>query len=329
MSLFLAAAALSGALLVPFTDLGPEPYAYGYFGGLWEDGQNTIPADHLKAGLARAARIQPLDVAGRPSPDGRIVFLSAGGDEASKIFASFSEAASRDSRVRQNALVFANGAEEGLTAARWIRDTDATYDRIDSLVLGASGLSPKQVQAVWLDLSNDYPYSPLPIQDGDAYRLKGNYSNALRSLKTRYPNLRVAYLSSRVYGGYSTLARNPEPYAYESVLSVRWIVVGQVLTMRIADIGPYWDTRVGDINYDHEVAPWVTWGPYFWANGSEPRADGLHWDRDDFGEDGESLSSAGAAKAGRYMLESMLRDPTTANWMTIAVQPVRQRPARH
>ena len=36
--------------LIPFNDLGPAPYAYGYFGGLYEDGSNTIPADHLAAG---------------------------------------------------------------------------------------------------------------------------------------------------------------------------------------------------------------------------------------------------------------------------------------
>ena len=41
----------------------------------------------------------------------------------------------------------------------------------------------------------------------------------LNMAKERYPNLRVAYLSSRIYAGYATTPLNPEPYAYESAFS--------------------------------------------------------------------------------------------------------------
>lgn len=329
MSLLLAATTIATSLLVPFNDLGPAPYAWGYDGGLWENGSNVIPPEHLAAGLARAATIQPLDENGAPSANGKIVFLSAGGDEAHRIFEAFRESSLADPHVRKGDLVLANGAANMYDAVRWTRDTDQNYDRVDHTVLNAAGVTPLQVQAAWIDMSVDYPASPLPIQDGDAYRLKGHLSNAVRALKVRYPNLRVAYLSSRVFGGYSTLARNPEPYAYESVLSVRWVVVGQVLTMRTAAIGPYWDTRVGDVNYDHGVAPWITWGPYFWANGTKPRSDGLTWEREDFAGDGETLSDRGAAKAGNFMLRSFLREPTAAGWFTSVPLPSRMRTVPH
>ena len=39
--MFLLAAAL--ATLIPLNDLGPAPYDYGYIGGLWDDGTNTMP----------------------------------------------------------------------------------------------------------------------------------------------------------------------------------------------------------------------------------------------------------------------------------------------
>jgi hypothetical protein len=329
MNLLLAATTIATSLLVPFNDLGPGPYAWGYFGGLWEDGSNTIPADHLAAGLIQVHKIEPLDVNGKPSPDGKIVFMSVGGDEAHQIFGAFSAKALSNPHVRRDNLVLANAAELNYDAVRWTRDTDQNYDRVDNAVLRAAGITPKQVQVAWLDMSVDYPYSPLPISDGDAYRLKGHYANALRALKVRYPNLRAAYLSSRVFGGYSTLARNPEPYAYESVLAVRWVVVGQVLSMRIADIGPYWDTRVGDVNYARGTVPWTTWGPYLWANGTTPRLDGLFWMRDDFAADGEALSEKGASKAGDFMLRSFLREPTTAGWFTETPLPARARPAHH
>ena len=63
----LAAAALILAQTVtPLNDLGPAPYGWGYFGGLYEDGSNTIPADHLAGGLRRAAQRRPADAVGQP-----------------------------------------------------------------------------------------------------------------------------------------------------------------------------------------------------------------------------------------------------------------------
>jgi hypothetical protein len=328
MSLLLATLLATNLTLTPFTDLGNREYAYGYFGGLWENGSSTIPADHLAAGLARAATIRPLDADGNPSPDGKIVFLSAGSTEAQQIFGAFSALAANDAHVRQNGLVFANTAASGFDALRWVAPNDRNYDRVDSQ-LASLGVTPAQVQVAWLDLSTDFPAAPLPIQDADAYRLKGSIAAALRSLQERYPNLKVAYLSSRVFGGWSQSPRNPEPYAYESVLSVRWIVVGQVLTMRTAAIGPYWDTRIGDINYEHGIAPWATWGPYLWADGTTPRSDGLTWPRDDFEADGETLSAKGAQKAGALMLRFFLREPTAAGWFATSQPPARNRAAHH
>src|SRR6266513_744520 len=171
--------------LLPFNDLGPAPYAYGYYGGLYEDGSNAIPADHLAAGLRRASLIRPLDTNGQPSLKGKVVFLGVGFGETARIADSFSE---------------------------------------------------KQVQAAWIQMNTNETAPPLPRQDAEAYRVKGYIATALRNLKARYPNLQVAYLSSRVYGGYAA----SEPYAYESALSVRWVILGQVTLMRT---GFLWDTR--------------------------------------------------------------------------------------
>ncbi len=46
--------------------------------------------------------------------------------------------------------------------------------------------------------------------------MKGHIVMILNKLKKRFPNLRIAYLSSRIYAGYAKSALNPEPYAYES-----------------------------------------------------------------------------------------------------------------
>src|SRR5437762_2920796 len=61
----------------PLTDMGAQTY-YGFGGGLYTGGSNTVPADHDSAGRARAAAVTPLDPHGRPSAQGKIVLLSIG-----------------------------------------------------------------------------------------------------------------------------------------------------------------------------------------------------------------------------------------------------------
>src|SRR5437870_3258810 len=95
-SLFLACALVCTAAvgddfswLVPLNDLGGAPYRWGYYGGLYENGSNVMAADHFAAGLAAAAKIQPLDPEGNPSPDGRVAFLAVGFGETARIMQSF------------------------------------------------------------------------------------------------------------------------------------------------------------------------------------------------------------------------------------------------
>ena len=159
-------------------------------------------------------------------------------------------------------------------------------------------------------------HSTLPPQDSDAYRLKGAIAAALRELKTRYPNLQIAYLSSRVYGGYATTSWNPEPFAYETALSNRWVIMGQITTIRT---GSLWDTRIGDVNYQKGTVPWIAWGPYLWADGTMPRSDGLTWQRDDFEADGEHLSAKGADKGARLLFDFLMHEPT-ASWFRVSAR---------
>lgn len=317
--------------LVPFNDLVNQPYHYGYTGGLYGyDGganSNEIPPDHLAAGLRRSALIQPLDANGQPSPSGKIVFLGVGFGETERIMDSLISATANDRRVDHDSLVMLDAAHEGFDASAWYYPNDGpNYQRIKDQILLPNGVTEKQVQAAWVQMVTNNAVRPLPPQDADAYRLKGYIATALRNLKARYPNLQVAYLSSRVYGGYATTSWNPEPFAYESVLSVRWVIMGQITLMRT---GYLWDTRIADVDYEKGVAPWVAWGPYLWANGTTPRSDGLTWERDDFEVDGESLSPKGAQKGASLLLDFLLSEPTAASWFRAKDMPARGRAARH
>lgn len=326
--MFAAALLLAAAqyATVPINDLGAAPFGWGYYGGLYEDGSTTVPPDHLAAGMRRASLIRPLDANGNPSPDGKVVFLSVGFGETARIADAFAQMAASDRRADRQSLVIVDGAHDGFDGTAWVEPAvDANFKRINEQVLAPAGVTEKQVQAAWVEMVTNNPQQSLPPQWADAYVLKVYVASALRDLKARYPNLQVAYLSSRVYGGYATTSWNPEPFAYESGMTMRWVIMGQVTLMRT---GFLWDTRISDLDYDKGVAPWVAWGPYLWADGTMPRSDGLTWERDDFNVDGETLSDKGARKGASLLLDFLLQEPTAANWFRVAGAPGRGRAVR-
>ena len=330
------------AALVPLNDLGPRDYAWGFLGGLWDNGSNEMPADHLAEGLARAKRIVPLDVNGNPSPDGKIVFLAAGFDQTSRIFCgtpfafecqpdSFTSLALRETRVNRDHLVFLNAASHPTDAVHWAT-SEGPYERTKNTILAPAGVTELQVQAAWVQLINmSSGYFQMPNAAADSYMVKRFLAGTAMRMKARYPNLQILYISSAAYAGYATTNFIREPTAYQTGLSVRWIVTAQVETMRLAGVGPYWDSTVGDLNYDKNVVPWLTWGPYLWANGTEPRSDGLTWELEDFEADGSTLSERGAAKGARLLMNFLLREPSAAGWFASPAPPTpgRTRGVRH
>src|SRR5207245_4250048 len=124
----------------------------------------------------------------------------------------------------------------------------------------------------------------------------------------RFPSAKLVYLSSRTYGGYATSKLNPEPYAFESGLSVQWLIGEQLKGNEALNFDP----KKGKVG-----APWLSWGPYLWANGATKRADGFFYNEADFSpSDGTHLSSDGVRKVGEHMLQFFKMDSTTRVWFT-------------
>jgi hypothetical protein len=87
-----------------------------------------------------------------------------------------------------------------------------------------------------------------------------------------FPNLKIAYLSSRVYAGYASTPLNPEPHAYETAFAVKWVIAGQIAGQPALNYDPAQKTV---------RRPWLAWGPYLWADGLKGRQDGLVYRRED------------------------------------------------
>jgi hypothetical protein len=292
----------------PINDLGAGLYLGQFQGGLYPGGLNTLPTAHGDLGAMRAFAARPLNLAGQPSPAGRVVLISVGMSNTSQEFSRFIPMAAASQSVNHTTLAIVNGAQGGQDAQAWQQPTQPTYDVVQTR-LQQAGLSEAQVQAVWLKQADAGPNSALPAANADAYVLLTRLGNIVRAIKVRYPNIRVVFLSSRIYAGYASTGLNPEPYSYESALSAKWLIQAQANQMSGGGIDP----NAGDLDAN-TVAPWLAWGPYLWADGLTPRSDGLTWLCSDLNTDGTHPSTAGADKVAALLLDHLLASPFSRGW---------------
>jgi hypothetical protein len=292
----------------------------GFRGGLYPNASNSIPSAHTTAGLARVKAIRPVDTNGNPIATGKYVLLSVGMSNTAQEFCggdmttgcaseTFMGQAAADPQVNKSTLVIVNGAQGGRDATNWTSSSMPTFDEVDRR-LATLGLTPKQVQIVWLKQADAGPTKSLPDANADAYVLESRLGQIVRAIKVRYPNTQQVFLTSRTYAGYATSTLNPEPFAYESGFAVKWVIQAQIDQM---ESGTIVDTRAGDLNYN-SAAPWIAWGPYPWAAGMTARSDGLSWGRTDFGSDGTHPSTSGRAKVGALLLNFFKSSVMTKCW---------------
>ena len=294
--------------LAPVTEMGEGQYK-GQTGGLYGGGQNTPPESHLKAAQAQTGLIQPLDANGVPSETGKIVLISLGMSNTTQEFSAFKKLADADPN-KSPRLVIVDCAQGGQAAYQWAYPGEDNSKKpspwlvIDERIQRA-GVTAAQVQVVWLKQAEISP-ARLGEFPGHAQTLRDNIAVILRKLESRFPNLRVAYLSSRIYAGYATTQLNPEPYAYESAFSVRWLIEAQINN----DPNLNCDAAKGPV-----VAPLLLWGPYLWADGTTPRrSDGMTWLREDLGPDGTHPSTSGRQKVAQMLLTFFKTDANAKRW---------------
>lgn len=276
----------------------------GHQGGLYPGGQNTVPASHAALGNAAMQQVVPRDAAGAPSASGRIVLLSIGMSNTTQEFSTWMQTAGADP-LRSPAVRIVDGAQGGNDAVA-IANPAAPYWTVCDQRLAAAGVTPQQVQVVWMKqaiagVSGGFP--------GGAQQLQGLLAQIARNIKSRYPNVRLCFVSSRTYAGYATSSLNPESYSYQSGFSVRWLIEQQMS----GDPQLNSDPAAGSV-----VAPWIGWGPYLWTNGLVGRSDGLVWTCADVASDGTHPSVSGRTKVAGLLQQFFTTDPRCVPWYRVA-----------
>jgi PKD repeat protein len=306
---------LLSAALIPLNELGTGTYQ-GYEGGLYPNGSDTPPAATQAYALNLAQQIVPLDALGNPDPvNGKIVMISVGMSNTNEEFSGQFATSSTNLAFLPQAdidpsknpqLVIVNGAQGSMGGPAWagVFTKPDPWPVVDAR-LATAGVTPSQVEVAWIKLADPFPLKNDGSFPNDVTKLQGYLEIVARKLLINFPNIKIAYYSSRTHAYTSDPTTiNPEPFAYESGFAVQGMIQDQI-------------NGVNNLNYDPSkgtvAAPLILWGPYLWAT-STPRSDGFTWLSTDVSGDLTHPSVNGVQKVGEELLAFFKTDPTATPW---------------
>jgi hypothetical protein len=285
----------------PLTEMTAEDRYKGEDGGLYGGGRNELPETWNSVAEAVTGKVRPLNAEGVPTANGKIGLVSISMSNATQEFSRFKQIADADTQ-KSPLVTIVDCAQGGQTMARWADPQANCWTEADRR-LKAAGVSREQVQVAWVKLANAGPNGDLH-QHGK--QLERDTRIVMANLTQHFPNLRIAYLGSRIYGGWADGRLNPEPYAYEGAFVVRWLIQSQMKS----EAGLNFDPEKGEVK-----SPLLLWGPYLWADGVTPReSDGLVWQRSDLVGDGTHPSDTGRQKVALQLLSFFKRDARAMSW---------------
>ncbi len=294
------------SISVPLNDMGgnkyisPETGLTGFSGGLYPNGSNVRPVSHDSKGVEIANQIQPIDQNGQPDPvNGKIGMVSLGMSNTMQEFSRFIEKANADPQVSSQVTIV-NGAQGGQASSKWLDLNAEAWNRLDGY-LSVAGITPNQVQVFWVKQAQ-FGFGVFPQK---AIALQNDLEQIARNIKSRYPNVKIAFYSSRTRAYTYWEGLSPEPDAFETGFAVKWLIEKQI------DGDP-------ELNYDPAngavKAPFLAWSAYLWIDGLTPRSDGMVWTQDDVDFDCTHPSDSGEEKVGTMLLDFFKSDSISAPW---------------
>jgi hypothetical protein len=289
----------------PLTDYLPGQLYLGTFPGFLYTASNNPPAQHDADGKMFASKVVPMR--------GKIAVIGIGMSNWTEelcadnplpnrcLSNSFIAVATADPSV-DPVLVLVDCAQSGAAANQWVDDSFGNYTTCNNR-LAAAGVTPEQVEVILWKNADKQPTVSLssttvcsPTSPVDACMYEKFSGEMARFAKGWYTNTQQLFVHSRIYAGYANINLNPEPFAYENGFATKWLVNAQITQISTGQIDP----TAGDLGYD--VAPWIGWGPYFWASGTTPRNDGLTWLIGDYQTDGTHPGPSAITKVADQMM---------------------------
>ncbi len=262
---------------IPLTDLGAG-YYMGYQGGLFPGGSNTDPNPHFNDGKNISKQIKPLDTLNNIDYiNGMIALIGIGASVASDPFNVWKEEMNATDWPGVNKCLNTKGNFIGGKTMNDMLDPESDYWSNFLSGLANKNIAPNQVQVAWMLLMSETDTNDL---DYFIDTVSSQYIYILHKLLDICPNLQQVFISGMHYSGYTAPEHKRynyirEPYAYWNNLAIK-NVIGRQINGDTALI----------YSGAGKNAPFITWGPYFWADGINPRmTDSLTWTCDNFRDD--------------------------------------------
>jgi hypothetical protein len=286
---------------IPLTDMGAKTYM-GFTGHLYPGGDRptgTYATDLLNI----ANSIVPLDASGNVNSTTGVVGFIAIGNSTCTIMMN----ALRRKTVGNpltNAKLRTATCTDGGASVNQIMNTNDAYWGIVNTKLTQNNLTNKQVQVVYMEADDSLETKDFP---GRPQRARDKFAVAMRTFKTKFPNIKIVYLLSRTTAFIKPKANghiiNSEPDPYYLGWACKWLIQDQI-------------NGVPGLIYKGSgaVAPIVTWGWYEWANGTTtPRKDGFVWTVD-MTSDGLHATDIGADTLSNRFQKWLFADPAAKLW---------------
>lgn len=276
-------------------------------GGLYACGSNVRPSAHEALGIAEAALILPRLPDGTVHlTQGRIGLITLGPSNAEQLSMSLRSQLVADVEVSKKVRLV-EACQFGKTLDLTVDPNDSYWTSNVPTALAHNGITAAQVQVAWIMGAIRFPddWPPFPYHVDEMTNL---WIEMLQLTKSKFPNLKIAYLSPLQYIGYSAQPDTilGEPFAFEQGFSARNVITRQIA----GDAELNADPAAGPV-----LVPWIDHA-YLWCNGVVPRSDGLTWlCPTDCAGDGIHLSQAGGAKLATLLRTTWKADPVAQPWL--------------
>lgn len=285
---------------IPINDLGTGTFN-GYTGGLYPDGSNTASGTYANDLLAASQSIVPLDTFGNPSTkiQGRILFISIGASTGANMMIALKAKTTGNSLTNPRLhLMNCNQAAQKASLNSILDPHDPYWDHVKQVIQGNKG-SYKQVQIVYLEtddstLKVSFPTRPLIV--------KNDIEACMRTMKKKFPNMKVLYVlaRTRVFGNNTPWNGEPSPYYFG--WACKWAIEDQI-------------NGVTGTEYKgkNAVAPMIAWGFYEWAWTTPRKTDGFYWLESETKDDLHANTAGEDTLSNRFQ-NFLLTDPYASTW---------------
>lgn len=283
---------------VPLNDLGTNTFM-GNVGGLYPGGAN-MPSGTYATDLLRACKnILPIDSFGNSYKHGRVIFISLGGSTCGHNMIQLKKQTTNNPNTNPKLRILNCANGYGEASLNSIMNPDDPYwDHVTQIIHGAYS-SYRQVQVVYLETDDSSRYINWP---GRPNLVKGELQTAMRTLKQKFPSLKVVYVlgRTRTFGDQALWNREPSPYYFG--WATKWAIEDQI-------------NGVPGTQYKgkNAVSPMITWGWYEWADTFPRITDGFKWEVTDT-KDGLHATPVGQDTLATRFQNFLLTDKYAKNW---------------